>query len=318
MQNPVQVAQLEMQRHFGRCLLRLQQYEHLLKTMVATTSLRGHPKELAELQAQQVEEVKALTLGALVRLFARDYLVDNERQRDVSDARDDCLEQCENLVSFKISYAMEMSSEGYKQTVGAMTELRDMRNELVHHFIERFDIADEAGCLAGTLHLQSCYARIDGHLKQLSNWAKTREEVRRHALSFLKSQEFEKLFAQASTEDAHSTAHLIFDWLRSAEVACNVDGWTQVDKAVAHIVRAHGTKSPSLYGSGTWRELLEKSGQFETRFEKGSSTEPGRRWFRSNAVPVLASSGSLEANFTGNSAANAPANSAACLNGSRK
>jgi hypothetical protein len=287
MQIPVEVAQLEMQRHLGRCLLRLQQYEHLLKAMVATTSLSGHPKERAELQAQQVEEVRALPLGALVRLFARDYLVDTERQGDVSDAPDDCLEQGENLVSFNISYAMEMSSEDYKRTVGAMTELRDMRNELVHHLIERFDIADEAGCLAGTLHLQSCYARIDGHLKQLSNWAKTREEVRRQALSFLKSQEFEKLFAQASTEDAHPTAHLIFEWLRSAEVACNVDGWTQVDKAVAHIVRAHGTQSPSLYGSRTWRELLEKSGHFETRFVKGSSTERGRTWFRSNTATAI-------------------------------
>jgi hypothetical protein len=278
MQNPVEVAQLEMQRHLGRCLLRLQQYEHLLKAMVATTSLSGHPTELAELQAQQVEEVRALTLGALVRLFARDYLVDNERQCDVSDAPDDCLEQGENLVSFKISYAMEMSSEDYKQTVGAMTELRDMRNELVHHLIKRFDIADEAGCVAGTLHLQSCYARIDGHLKQLSNWAKTREEVR--------SQEFEKLFAQATTEDAHPTAHLIFEWLRSAEGALSVGGWTQVDEVVARIVRAHGAQRPSLYGSRTWRELLEKSRQFEIRRVKGSSTERGRTWFRSITAPA--------------------------------
>ena len=284
MQNPVEVAQLEMQRHFGRCLLRLQQYEHLLKAMVATTSLSGHPKELAELQAQQLEEVRALTLGGLVRLFTRDYLVDKERQVDVSDVTDDCIAEGDNLDSFKISYAMAMSSEDYKQTVEAMTELRDMRNELVHHFIERFDIADEAGCRAGTLHLQSCFARIDGHLKQLSNWAKAREEVRRHTLALLKSQEFEQLFAQATTEDAHPIAHLIFEWLRGAEVVLSVGGWTQVDEAVAQIVRAHGAQRPSLYGSQTWRELLEKSGQFETRRVKGSSTERGRTWFRSNSA----------------------------------
>lgn len=176
---------------------------------------------------------------------------------------------------------MAMSSEDYKQTVRAMTELRDMRNELVHHLIERFDISDEAGCQAGTLHLQSCYARINGHLKQLSNWAKTREEVRRQTFSFLKSQEFDKLFAQAFTENAHPTANLIFEWLRSAEVACNVDGWTQVDEAVADIVRVHGPQRPSLYGSRTWRDLLGKSEQFEIRRDKGSSTERGRTWFRS-------------------------------------
>lgn len=301
MQNPVEVAQLEMQRHFGRCLLRLQQYERLLKTMVATTSLSGHPKGLVELQTQQLEEVRALTLGALVRIFARDYLVDKEQQVDVSDLTDDCITEGENLVSFKISYAMAMSSEDYMQTVEAMTELRDMRNELVHHFIERFDIADEAGCRAGTLHLQSCYARIDGHLNQLSNWAKTREEVRRQALSFFASQEFEQLFAQATTEDAHPTAHLIFEWLRSAEVALSVAGWTQVDEAVAHIVRAHGTQSPSLYGSRTWRELLEKSGDFATRRVKGSSTERGRTWFKS--YPAKQSAKTPAADLTSKSVA---------------
>ena len=284
MQIPVEVAQLEMQRHFGRCLLRLQQYERLLKAMVATMVLSGHPKELAEIQAQQVEEVKALTLGTLVRLFTRDYLVDNERQGDASDVSDADVPDGDNPVSFKVSYAMAMSSEGYKQTVEAMTELRDMRNELVHHFIERFDIADEAGCRAGTLHLQNCYARIDDHLSQLSNWAKTREEVRRHALSFFASREFEELLAQATAEDAQQTAFLIFEWLRSAEVAHNVAGWTQVDEAVAHIVREHGAQTPSLYGSRTWRELLEKSGQFETRKVKGSSTQRGCTWFRSNSV----------------------------------
>jgi hypothetical protein len=285
MQNPVEVAQIEMQRHFGRCLLRLQQYERLLKTMVATTSISGHPKELEALQAQQVEEVRGFTLGTLLRLFTRDYLVDKERLIDVSDAPDPCVTHPGSLVYFKSSYTMAMSSEDYEQTVAAMTELRDMRNELVHHFIERFDITDEAACLAGTQHLKSCFAKIDGHLQQLCNWAKAREEARRLALSFLESEEFESMFMQGDTKETDSTSPTILDWLRSAEVACDVNGWTPVVEAVAHISRAHGTQSPSLYGSSTWRELLEKSRQFETKFEKGSSAKPGRTWFRSSTAP---------------------------------
>lgn len=283
MQNPVEVAQIEMQRHFGRCLLRLQQYEGLLKTMVATTSISGHPRDLAAVQAQQAEEVKGLTLGTLLRLFTQEYLVDNETEIDEFDDPDPCVTQREDIVSFKISSAMAMSSEDYTQTVEAMTELRDMRNELVHHFIERFDITDEAECLAGTQHLKSCFAKIDGHLHQLCNWAKTREEARRLALSFLVSKEFESMFVYRVAKETNSTNPAILDWLRSAEVSCNVNGWTPVDEAVGHVGRAHGTQSPSLYGSGTWREQLEKSGQFETRFEKGSSTEQGRTWFRSKS-----------------------------------
>lgn len=286
MHNPVEVAQLEMQRHFGRCLLRLQQYERLLKIMVATTSISGHPKQLAAVQAQQVDEVRGLTLGALLRLFTQDYLVDNEEQIGASEAPDPCVTQRAGIVNFKISSAMSMSSKDYKQTVEAMTELRDMRNELVHHFIERFDIADEADCRAGTQHLQSCYARIDGHLQQLSSWAKTREDARRLALSFIESKEFESLLVHGVATETDSTSPAILDWLRSAEEACSVNGWTYIVEAVAHICRAHGTQSPSLYGSSTWRKLLEKSGQFETKFDKGSSTEPGRTWFRSSSAPT--------------------------------
>lgn len=159
----------------------------------------------------------------------------------------------------------------------------------MQNFIERFDIADEAGWRTGTLHLQNCYARIDEHLSQLCNWTKTREEVRRHALSFFASREFEELLAQATAEDARQTPFLIFEWLRSAEVARNVAGSTQVHEAVAHIVREHGGQAPSLYGSRTWRERLEKSGQFKTRRVKGSSTQRGWTWFRSNSFQNIGS-----------------------------
>lgn len=108
-----------------------------------------------------------------------------------------------------------MFSEDYKQTIEAMTELRDIRNELVQHFIERLNISGEAECLDGALHLQGCSAKIENHLKQLSNWTSTHSEIYRHAFSFFESEESEKLFVQSAAERIHSNGYTILEWLRA-------------------------------------------------------------------------------------------------------
>ncbi|MGC4061744.1 MAG: hypothetical protein QM749_13195 [Aquabacterium sp.] len=63
-------AQLKL----GGCLLRLQQYELLLKALVANTDLAGEPAQLQALRDAQVASVHKTTLGGLVSLFTGGYL----------------------------------------------------------------------------------------------------------------------------------------------------------------------------------------------------------------------------------------------------
>lgn len=41
MNNPIKVLQHQMQQKLGSCMLRLQQYERLMKSMVAGTAIEG-------------------------------------------------------------------------------------------------------------------------------------------------------------------------------------------------------------------------------------------------------------------------------------
>jgi hypothetical protein len=51
MDDSSEVLQQNVQRHLGRCMLRLQQYERLLKSMVANMAVKGR---FEQLQAKRV------------------------------------------------------------------------------------------------------------------------------------------------------------------------------------------------------------------------------------------------------------------------
>ena len=68
-----------------------------------------------------------------------------------------------------------------------------MRNELVHHLIERFEISTAAGCHEAIKHLQDCFERIGIHFTTLREFAISFDESRR---SFLESKEFQSWLEQ--------------------------------------------------------------------------------------------------------------------------
>lgn len=66
-------VQLLVQQALGRCLLRIQQYEKLLKNVVARSELHGALEEFPSLQQSKIDTVQTKTLGQLVRLLTDDY-----------------------------------------------------------------------------------------------------------------------------------------------------------------------------------------------------------------------------------------------------
>ena len=52
---------------------------------------------------------------------------------------------------------IEMTTDRRAEVKAAVKELVDMRNGLVHHLIERFDLWTDDGCVAAIDHLNSCY-----------------------------------------------------------------------------------------------------------------------------------------------------------------
>lgn len=283
MQNPFELAQVALQQKLGRCMVRLQQYERMLKTMVATMDTEGSPEELLAVRSRQEAAVSRKSLGTLVGLFTGGYLTEGQDETERATGDGASASMAPDAPWFKMRLNIAMSPERLEDAKEALAELVAMRNDLVHHLIERFDISDEAGCLAATRHLEDCYQKIDGHLGQLKEWSDGQVKVQALAASFMQSKEFENAFIHGINPDGSVCweRSTIVECLRNAENASSVKGWTSLDAAINFVMRENRDQTPTLYGCRTWRQVLMKSGQFELRSETGSEAGKGQAWYRS-------------------------------------
>ena len=269
-------------------MLRLQQYERLLKTMVAGMAVKGPIERFQAAQDQKLVDMRTKTLGTLVGMFTGNHLT--PALSDVEAGPDDDTGtgvQSIDVAWASIRFNISMSPERYAQSKDSLAELVALRNELVHHLIERFDIFDENGCRAALTHLDACYEQIDAHFERLKDWAKSLAETQALASSFLQSKSFEDMFVHGINPDGsvYWMRSTIVECLHQAETACQVGGWTSLDAAIEFISKENRDQVPSRYGCKTWRQVLRKSGLFELRKIGCSDGKSKGTLYRSQTVP---------------------------------
>lgn len=274
-------VQQEVQRKLGRCLLRLQQYERLLKTMLASMKLMGAPDELLAARDGQSAAMHKKSLGTLVKQLIGEHItagpVSEEGQNDGGDHPGFA-----SVPWIDIHYSISIKPELYEETISDLAEFVGLRNDLVHHLIERFDISSVDGCHAASLHLDTCYERIERGCLGLKGWVDAFEELRTKMALFIQSEEFENAVIHGITPDGTVSweSSSVVEDLRSAESCCQIEGWTPLDTAIIFIAKKDRAQVPSRYGCKTWRQLLQRSGQFESR-RTGTANGAGRTWYRS-------------------------------------
>lgn len=283
----LRVLQHEVQRKLGRCMLRLQQYERSFKAMVAGMAVEGPVEQFQAVQDRKRASMRTKTLGTLVGMFTGGHLT--AASSDVEAEPDDdasSVGQSVDVAWASTRFNLSMSPEHYTQTKDGLAELVALRNDLVHHFIERFDIFDENGCRAAVTHLDTCYEKIEGHFNRMKDWATTLAETQALASSFLQSKTFEDMFVHGINPDGSVCwpQSTIVGCLREAETTCQVDGWTSLDAAIGFISKEKRDQIPSRYGCKTWRQILMKSGQFELRNVGCSDGKRGETLYRSQTV----------------------------------
>jgi hypothetical protein len=227
-------------------MLRLQQYERLLKAMVGTMAVEGPIEQLHAVRVQQESDASDKSLGVLVRMFITGHLTATlpTGEASASDASND--DKRPDVAWASMKFQLAMSPERQAQAKKGLEELFSLRNELVHYFIERFDISDESGCGAACIHLDRCYEQIDGHCKLLKSWATTLIESKALASSYLHSNAFADMFVHGIHEDGSVCwpRSTIVECLREAEADCQVDGWTSLDAAITSMLKKIETRYP--------------------------------------------------------------------------
>lgn len=274
-----QAQQREIQRLLGRCLIRIQQYECLMKAIVAHHDISGPAHALEAIRAARVDDASTKTLGTLVGQLVGSYVTTeaasgNEKQAELPD----------NAVSFRFRTQLSLSAEDYIRTQDELRELVSLRNMLVHHFIDQHDLWTTEGCRSALETLDSSYARIDQRYEQLRGWAEHMEQARQLAAEFVQSDAFRDFVINGIAPDGS------VDWagagivrvLREAARELAVEGWTPVNVAVRWILDRYPDQQPAKYGCASWRQVLHESRLFELRYREVDGLRAA--WYRPREV----------------------------------
>jgi hypothetical protein len=256
--------QREVQRLLGRCLLRLQQYERLMKALVAHQEIAGQAHELEQVRTQRVEEVATNTLGGLVRKLLGSFVVAEEDHYQLSDGKT----IAPDTPAFGYRMSLLMSAVDHAQTVAELNDLITLRNGLVHDFIDQFDLSCADGCAAAQVYLNECYARIDGHVERLRRWAHGMEKAWALMADVVQTPEFADFIVNGIGPDRtiHWPIAGIVGAFREATTQLAIGGWTRLDDAVAFIVERYPDQTPPKYGCRSWRQVLHESRIFDLQY----------------------------------------------------
>lgn len=270
----LQTLQREVQRMLGRCLLRLQQYEQLMKAIVAHHEISASGSPLESNQAERIADAANKTLGMLVGTLLGTYVTSGE-QDEVAEP-----DTPDNIISFKMKMSLRMSAEDFDTTQNDLKELVLLRNNLVHHFIDQHDLWSLDGCRGAQESLVAAYSRVDQHFEQLRGWAEHMDQARRLAAEFAQSDAFRDLVINGIAPDGSVDwpAAGIIRALCEAADQLAVDEWTPVAIAGRWIAERHPDQLPAKYGCSSWRQVVHESRLFELRYREVNGQRAA--WYR--------------------------------------
>ncbi|WP_295536832.1 OST-HTH/LOTUS domain-containing protein [uncultured Thioclava sp.] len=256
--------QQEVQRLLGRCILRLQQYERLIKALVAHHSLSGPIHDLERVRAARIDGTARKTLGSLVGDLLGSYVVADEigppegTTNNFPEAPD----------WFTMQMTVRLPDTGFARLECELRDMVDLRNNLVHHFIDHHDLWTADGCHDAQDALVAAYSRIDQHLAQLQEWAEDMQKLRLAAAEAMQTQVFKDFLINgiSSDETVNWIASGIVIALREAFDVLADDGWALLAEAEKWITARHPEQLPSKYGCQSWRQVVHKAPNLDLRY----------------------------------------------------
>lgn len=182
--------QHEIQRLLGRCMLRLQQYEYLLKKILAHHDISGPIETLDQVFADHENSLSRRTLGDLVRQIFRSYFVSLE-----SNTPDETTDKSDNDCGWVTQkFSIRFTQDDLARMKNNLREFVNLRNDLVHHFIVEHDIWTEDGCQRARDRLISNYDHIEQQFAELRALAERMDNAQRLMLEALQSDEVREAF----------------------------------------------------------------------------------------------------------------------------
>jgi hypothetical protein len=277
--------QFPTQRLLGQCLLKLQEYEALLKRVLAKSAVSGPPEDVPTALVKKSSSLQKAMLGELVGKLTDDFL-------SPDDVGEDVVENCPqngNIAWVKTRTQVVFSEERYIVVKAGLKELVSLRNELVHHFISKFDLETTAGCIEAEIFVERSFMQIEENLKLLQAWYNLMVQAQVTLASILNEPAFQNFIEGILPDGKIEWPRAgIVQTLRDAEECLAFKGWTDLSAAIAWIAKNAQEQRPKRYGCSSWRQVLHESRQFEVCSQppagltaERTSTHAMSVWFRS-------------------------------------
>lgn len=265
------LAQKQMvEQLYGRCILRLQSYELLMKEIVAGHQLSAPMADLEKAQSRRRAATGQKTLGSVVGEMMDSVLVPEGRQGrgdDEDDTRDD------PSIDFKLQIVFP--PEEFARIEAAQRELVRLRNDLVHSFLEQHNLRTADGCITAQKALTQALDHVARAYAELRSWARDQEQARNAFAEFLTSPDIRDSIVQNHVQWRISTIALA---LKEAAMELAGGDWLMVATATDWIAKHYPEEKPTGYGCRTWRQVIHETGMFDLKVCKAD----GRRqaWYR--------------------------------------
>ena len=259
--------QREIQRKLGRNILRLQQYEYLAKQLIVGHKVSGcSPEDVEHRLAGRHTKYSTQSLGPVIDELKKSYLATTSQDATNANFQGNGDEKDDAIV-FGYLHQLQFSPERYAEVCTELEELRSLRNDLVHHFIERFEFGNAAGCQQAIAYLDSCYATIDERFTTLAGWAESANSTRRLAAAIDESPEFQNMLLHGILPNGQINWPLstVVELLREAETLFRKEQGTLLKDAVTYISTRYPDETPAKYHCKRWRQVLHESGLFDIR-----------------------------------------------------
>lgn len=239
----------EVLRRVGRNLVIFQQIEGFLKALMGNFMVAGLPSNLAETHQKQKVLISKKTLGELVGKYTTEVL---------SDVEETAPEPVVPADWFASSLSISGTKEEIERLRGDLKMVTDERNDLVHHFLPRWQGNNEE--------------LLNETLDYLEAQRNKVLPLHKHLVTCLDNarREFELLAERLLSDLAQSSGlqnkPLIAFLGEVADKYPRHDGWTYLSQAGSLAARLMPEETKRMlqdYGCKTFKQLLAESGIFD-------------------------------------------------------
>lgn len=271
----------------GRCILRLQQYELLMKHLIAHHEFAGHIEDMEainETRKRLINEKK--TLGCLLKNIKGSFLGENDASIETVESH-----ECDTdptRAHFRYRFSLEMDPDAFNKTKKDLDQLLDLRNFLVHGFLGKFDLNDVLAQAEAEKYLDEAFELINTRHLELCDWAERMNAAAAAVLQYMETEDYQSFFFYGFVpgKPIDWSITRIASELQLAEDECNDGGWTNLDCAILFIRNRSPSLTPKVYGCNSWRHIIHETRLFEIQKRLNLETGKNETWYRSKRVDV--------------------------------